>query len=487
MLLKRRAGVLLHPSSLPGKSDQGDFGHEAFRFIEFLSACGFSVWQTLPLGPTHSDRSPYQSLSVHAGSLLLISLDWLVDHDWLPSSALDETDINAEYRQACLKKAYAGFCQHADEKMRQAYATFVEEKADWLHDYALFLALRNDAGGRPWMEWPAALRDREAKAMLDANRRFHEECEYVRFEQFVFNMQWNELRDYAHKNGVYLFGDMPIFVAHDSAEVWAHRENFLVDEHGNASVVAGVPPDYFSETGQRWGNPHYAWDHIRKDGFQWWIRRMQSQLKLFDLVRIDHFRGLEAYWEILAESETAQQGHWVKAPGDELLKALFEAFDDLPLVAEDLGTITKEVTDLLYKYKLPGMKILQFAFNGDPENPYLPQNFTENCVVYTGTHDNDTTLAWYETLPEADRKYLHEYLDGSDVPMPWLLNKCALSSVARLAMLPMQDILGLGSGHRMNIPGTTQGNWQWRFEWSQVSDGLAERLRALIQLYGRLN
>lgn len=487
VLAKRRAGILLHPSSLPGNPDQGDFGHEAFRFIEFLAASGLSVWQTLPLGPTHTDRSPYQCLSVHAGNPLLISLDWLVDHGWLQSEALVEADINSEYRHECLKMAYKGFYKHADDKMRLAYREFVESKSSWLHDYALFMSLRDESGEQSWMEWPEALRDRQPKALQDASRRLHESCEYVRFEQFVFLLQWDELRQYAHQKGIYLFGDMPIFVAHDSAEVWAHRENFSIDKHGKANVVAGVPPDYFSEAGQRWGNPHYAWEFHRKDGFQWWKNRMYSQLELFDLIRIDHFRGLEAYWEIPAESKTAQLGQWVKAPGEELLNALYASFDDLPLVAEDLGTITPEVTELLNKFGLPGMKILQFAFNGDPANPYLPHNFTENCVVYTGTHDNDTTVSWYESLSDQNRKYLDEYLSGPGLPMPWPIIQCALDSVAKLAILPMQDVLGLGSGHRMNIPGTTQGNWQWRFEWSQVPDDLAGRLHHLVQLYGRLN
>lgn len=487
MLAKRRAGILLHPTSLPGKSDQGDFGHDAFRFVEFLAASGLSVWQTLPLGPTHADRSPYQCLSVHAGNPLLISLDWLADHGWLLPEAVTERDINSEYRRECLQIAYKGFCKYADDEIRLAYKDFVESKASWLHDYALFISLRKEAKGQPWTEWPDDLRGRLPKALKDANRRLHEECEYVRFEQFVFHLQWHELRQYANQKGIYLFGDMPIFVAHDSADVWAHRKNFSVDEHGKTNVVTGVPPDYFSETGQRWGNPHYAWEYIRKDGFKWWVHRMQSQLELFDLIRIDHFRGLEACWEIPAESKTAQQGTWVKVPGDELLSLLFETFDDLPLIAEDLGTITPEVNELLRKFNLPGMKILHFAFNGDPANPYLPHNFTENCVVYTGTHDNDTTLGWYESLTEQNRSYLDEYLSGSGLLMPWPIIQCALSSLARLAILPMQDVLGLGSGHRMNIPGTIQGNWQWRFEWNQVPDGLSDRLHHLVQLYGRLN
>jgi 4-alpha-glucanotransferase len=377
------------------------------------------------------------------------------------------------------------FCERGSDAELQAYRHFVKEQAFWLEDFSLYMALRGEAGDRRWMDWPVSLRDRHPQSLDEARTRLSQVIARVKFEQFVFFEQWRGLKDYAHQHGVEIFGDMPIFVAHDSAEVWAHREYFDIDEYGWTQTVAGVPPDYFSETGQRWGNPHYRWDVMQEDGFRWWVRRMATQLEFFDLVRIDHFRGLEAYWEIPAEAKTAQQGHWVKAPGKALLQALYEAFDDLPIVAEDLGTITAEVESLRSSFGIPGMKILQFAFDGNNDNPYLPHCHEENCIVYTGTHDNDTALNWYESLAEQQQNYVKNYLGYPQEAMPWPLMRCAWSSVARLAIVPMQDILGLGAGQRMNTPGTTQGNWQWRYTWDQVDSHLAERLLELTQLYAR--
>ena len=478
----RRAGILLHPTSLPGPGPSGDLGHAAYRFVEFLAAAGMGIWQTLPLGPTHSDGSPYQCLSVHAGNPCLISLDWLVDRGWLAQADPDR-------RQACMDEAYRTFEAHRGKtparRLHGAHDAFVETEADWLEDYALYAALRAEQGGRPWLEWPSALRDRDPDALEAARGRLSPAIARVRFEQFAFFRQWAELRAYAHKHGVRLFGDMPIFVAHDSAEVWAHREYFAIDEHGTAQAVAGVPPDYFSATGQRWGNPHYRWKRMQRDGFAWWIRRVHTQLELFDLVRVDHFRGFEAYWEIPAAAETAMEGRWVKAPGKALLKALHEAFEALPLVAEDLGVITPEVEALRRRFGLPGMKILQFAFGGGADNPYLPHNHERDAVVYTGTHDNDTTLAWYRSLDGDARAYVNEYLGQPKEAMPWPLIRAALGSVAQLAVVPMQDVLALGPGHHMNRPGTTEGNWAWRFTWDQAPADLADRLHRLTGLYGR--
>lgn len=482
----RRAGVLLHPTSLPGPGLQGDLGHAAYRFVEFATAAGFSVWQTLPLGPTHEDGSPYQCLSVHAGNTELISLDWLVDRGWLQRDTLSvDGKCSPVRRQACLKQAYTTYQTDADTDWRVAFTAFTAQSVDWLEDFALYSALRGAQEGRAWFDWPAPLRTRAAQALQEASARLALEIDQVRFEQFIFFRQWAALRAYAHRHGLYLFGDMPIFVAHDSAEVWAHREYFDVDAQGRAATVAGVPPDYFSATGQRWGNPHYHWARMEQDGFAWWVARMRTQLALFDLVRIDHFRGFESYWSIPAAAQTAEVGQWVKAPGAALLRTLQANFDVLPLVAEDLGVITAEVETLRRQFGLPGMKILQFAFDSDAANPYLPHQHTPDSVVYTGTHDNDTTLGWYEALDEARQGHVRDYLGQPGEAMPWPLVRAALASVGGLAVVPMQDILALDGRHRMNRPGTSTGNWRWRFRWEQLPGELAARLRHLNALYGR--
>ncbi len=482
---RRRAGILLHVTSLPGGIGNGDLGAEAYRFIEFLSASGMTVWQVLPLGPTHEDGSPYQCLSVHAGNPLLINLEWLQGRGWLELPEKEAGISALHYRFSCLLEAWKGFQQRATEQERVQLHSFVSQHADWLEDFSLYMAIRQEQEGRAWSQWPEPLRDREPTALEEARDRLQEEIEAVRFQQYLFFQQWHELRAYARQHGVLLFGDMPIFVAYDSAEVWAHREYFTVDEHGRAQTVAGVPPDYFSATGQLWGNPLYRWERMQEDGFRWWIGRMRTQLELFDFVRIDHFRGFEAFWEIPGEAKTAIEGRWVKAPGEALLNALHESFHALPLVAEDLGVITPEVEALRNKFGLPGMKILQFAFGGDATNPYLPHNHERRSVVYTGTHDNDTTLGWYRTLDEAGKTHLLDYLGHPGEEMPWPVIRTALSSVACLAMLPMQDALELGSEHRMNTPGTTEGNWRWRFQWEQVDSALSSRLAHLVRLYGR--
>lgn len=482
---RRRAGVLLHVTSLPGEYGNGDLGSHAHRFVEFLAKSGLSVWQTLPLGPTHEDLSPYQCLSAHAGNPLLISLDWLAARGWLKEADLAPANSAQEQRYRCLKKACAAFKNDPDPEIQRHYQSFVQLHRDWLDDYALFIALKGEFKGRPWQEWPAAVRDRHKMACAAASMQLAKKIAEIKFEQFVFFQQWHELKAHARQHAVLLFGDMPIFVASDSAEVWAHREYFCLDEKGQPRVVAGVPPDYFSETGQRWGNPHYAWERMQTDDFSWWIKRLHTQLELFDWVRIDHFRGFESYWEIPAELQTATHGRWVKAPGEALLDRIYETFDTLPLIAENLGTITPEVEALRAKYGLPGMLILQFAFDGGPSNPYLPHHHEANNVVYTGTHDNDTTLAWFESLNREQQNYILDYLGRPQNPMPWPLVQCTLASVARLAMLPMQDLLGLGRNNRMNTPGTQEGNWRWRFSWDQLSDDRIAHLSRLIRLYDR--
>ncbi len=478
----RSAGVLLHPTSLPGGWASGDLGEAAYRFIDLLADAGFAVWQLLPLGQPHGDGSPYQCLSVHAGNRALISIDRLVEWGWLDPV---EPSRDPQRHRELLVEARHGFAAHADAGWREARRDFEQAQADWLDEYALFIALREAHGGQAWMAWPTPLRDREPAALAAARTRWAEAIEQVRFEQFVLFTQWARLRDHAHQRGVALFGDMPIFVAHDSVDVWADRDYFAIDAEGRADKVAGVPPDYFSATGQRWGNPHYHWPRMQADGFDWWIKRLEGQLRFFDLIRIDHFRGFEAYWEIPGEHETAMHGHWVKAPGVELFDTLHRHFDPLPLVAEDLGVITDEVVALRDRYQLPGMKILQFAFDGGPDNPYLPHNHVPNSVVYSGTHDNDTTLGWFHGLDEAQKAQILDYLGQPSEAMPWPLVRAAFASVACLAVVPLQDLLELDGQHRMNVPGTSEGNWSWRFDWPQIPDHFVAHLRHLLQLYGR--
>jgi 4-alpha-glucanotransferase len=490
ILDRRRAGILLHITSLPGELDCGDLGAEAKRFVDFLVSSGCTLWQTLPIGPPHEDRSPYQCMSVHAGDPQMINLEWLLEKGWLKELLPRlEGESSSVYRLACLKQAYAGFLASAGAYDRRMLERFRQEQAHWLEDYALFVALREEYGRTSWHAWPQPLRDRQAEALAAARVRLAAAVDQVCFEQFVFFRQWQELRAYAKSRGVILFGDMPIFVACDSADVWAQREYFDLDEAGQPRVVAGVPPDYFSAVGQRWGNPHYNWARMEEDGFSWWIERVRGQMALYDWVRIDHFRGFEAFWEIPADQETAIQGRWVKAPGEALLRALFGALDGvgLPLVAENLGVITPEVEALREQFHIPGMLILQFAFDGGPDNPYLPANHVENDVVYTGTHDNDTSLSWYQHLSPEQRQVVDEHLAEYAEPMPWALVCAALASRARLAILPMQDVMGLGEGHRMNQPGTMGGgNWRWRFHWDQVSSEHSIWLGRMIRRYDRV-
>jgi 4-alpha-glucanotransferase len=479
-LTDRRAGVLLHPTSLPDSRDQGSLGPDARRFIDFLQAAGFTVWQVLPLGPTHSDRSPYQCLSVHAGDEQLINLEDLVTRGWLKAASSSSADF-----YNCLAAVHEGFEKSARPAEHAAYNAFKLENAYWLEDYALYRAVRKSLGNASWYHWPVPLRDREAAALRKFARAQEKVIEQVCFEQYLFFLQWFDLRSYAHAHGVCLFGDMPIYVAYDSADVWANRELFTLDEHGGLEVVAGVPPDYFSATGQRWGNPLYRWDRIREKDYRWWLDRMRTQLELFDIIRLDHFRGFEKYWEIPASCDTAIDGRWVEGPGTGLFDRLQQEFGELPLVAEDLGIITPEVDALRLQYGFPGMKILQFAFDGGEDNPYLPQNHEPLSVVYTGTHDNDTTLGWYRGLDEHTRYIVTEYLQQPMDDMPWPMIHTALKSDARLAIIPMQDLLALGTEDRMNIPGSSTDNWRWRFDWEQVAPGLARELHDLVRRYGR--
>lgn len=498
LLSQRRAGVLLHISSLPSSPDAsdlgvGDLGPEAYRFVDFLNSIGVSVWQTLPINMPHADNSPYQCLSAFAGNPDFISLEKLES-----LGLLTKKDLSGELisKTDLLAKAYEAFCEQAKqaeswaEKEQLNFKKFCRKQAHWLSDFSLFLALRNKFILAGWQYWADAYKNRDAATLKQARKELAHEIAIIQFTQFIFFTQWLALKTYAATKNVYLFGDIPIFVAYDSADVWAHPHLFKLDEFKNMEVVAGVHPDYFCATGQRWGNPHYNWDAMVVDNFSWWVSRMATQSALFDIVRIDHFRGLQAAWEVPATEETAMNGLWVMAPGEALLAAIFKALPKICLVAEDLGIITPEVDALRHQYNLPGMKILQFAFSGQDDNPYLPHHIEANSVAYTGTHDNDTTLGWYNNLDEYQRGHVQAYVYSSrseshDVHMPTDLINLVFESHAQLAIIPMQDILALDSSHRMNTPGTCSGNWHWRFNWQQLTADQTVSIAEVITRTGR--
>jgi len=482
---RRRAGVLLHPTALPG--DYGKLGHAARQFVEFLHQAGMTVWQTLPTGPTHSNLSPYQTLSAHAGNPEFIDLQEL-----FPTGLLAHQELADATRAELLSRAEARFRANEytpDGCINQGqWEHFLTAHRNWLDDFALFMVIRDRYPDLSWPDWPEPLRRREQGALVEFRHQHHDAIEQIRFEQFIFHCQWSSLRRYAHDHGVLLFGDIPIFVAHDSADVWANPQLFKLDADGHPTVVAGVPPDYFSEHGQHWGNPLYDWNAMAHDNYRWWLERLASQREQFDLLRIDHFRGLQAFWEIPADDPEPVNGYWMPGPGDDFLTACFEELPDLPLVAENLGLISEDVEQLRHRFRLPGMTVLQFGFDGSPDNPHLLHNHRREDLVYTGTHDNDTTLGWYLSLDDHTRHYLHRYLriaEGSLQDMPWPIIQAALGSVSALAIIPMQDLLGLGSDARFNTPGTLENNWLWKL--SNDAQNLTDvaRIRELLKLYGR--
>jgi 4-alpha-glucanotransferase len=488
MKFPRAAGVLLHPTSLPGNNGIGDLGPDAFRFLDFLASSGFSLWQMLPLGPTGYGDSPYQCFSAFAGNPLLIHVPGPDSH--LPSHAVDFAQVIPHKRQR-LAEALGRFVP--DERFHQ----FVQRHKGWLVDYALFAALKQAHGGVSWTEWAPALAAREPDALRTFCAAHKDEIHQVQVEQYAFFMQFDALKRACAERGIRLMGDVPIYVAHDSADVWANRELFQLDAQGHLIVQAGVPPDYFSETGQLWGNPIYNWDVLKAQGYRWWIDRMRAALQMFDVVRLDHFRGFEAYWEVPAADTTAIHGRWVKGPGAELFRAISDALGPLPIVAENLGLITPEVESLREELGYPGMSILQFAFGGDGQaKEFKPHNFPRDRVVYTGTHDNDTTVGWWNgdagadstrTAQEIEREhdYARRYLGTDGTEIHWTLIRAALGSVADTVLIPMQDILGLGSEARMNLPGRQAGNWHFRFTWEQLTPDIATRLRDMTRLYDR--
>lgn len=488
---QRGAGVLLHISSLPSNYYTGDLGVEAYRFVDFLHEIGATVWQTLPINMTHADNSPYQCLSAHAGNPDFISLESLHAQGLLKKEDLSGLITD---KAQLLAKAYSAFSERSDPHEFKDFMNFCDKQADWLHDFALFLALRTKFNQAGWHAWPEVYKKRYIPALREAREELAQEIAVIKFTQFIFFTQWMALKKYANQKNIKMFGDIPIFVAYDSADVWSHPYLFKLDAEQNMTVVAGVPPDYFSATGQRWGNPHYNWEAMAKKKFSWWVARMTTQSELFDIVRIDHFRGLEAAWEIPVNEDTAINGEWVAAPGDALLAAIRAALPNLDLVAEDLGIITDEVEALRKKYNLPGMKILQFAFSGESDNPYLPHNIEPDSVVYTGTHDNDTTVGWHSTMDDSQLEHVHAHLRAHHDQDLWqdqepnILNaliEMAMKSKANLAIIPMQDILALDTTHRMNIPGTATGNWHWRFSWQQLTDEQKYLFKNLVESSGR--
>ena len=489
---KRAAGVLLHPTSLPGQYGIGDLGDELTLFLDWAASAGMHLWQVLPLNPPGFGNSPYNCVSSIAGSPLLISPQRLL-HDQLlmpedvadvPIFAADHAEFDrvVEWKATVLRRAWKRF---EGDGLRAEFDSFCTDESEWLDDYALYMALKQRAGGAPWWQWDEPLLRRETAAMKKALRELKDEIRFHKFVQFVFFRQWAAVRDAAHSRGIKIMGDIPIYVAHDSADVWANRDLFQVDERGNPVVVAGVPPDYFSSTGQRWGNPIYRWDVLRETGYRWWITRIRTNLHLADVIRLDHFRGFAAYWEVPANEPTAIHGRWMPGPGIELFDALHNALGALPLVAEDLGFITPEVNELREKTGMAGMKILQFGFSS-PDSPHLPHRFTAHTVVYTGTHDNDTALGWFKNAPEAEKLLARMYLGDDCVDVAWALIRAAYTSVAETAIVPLQDILGLGSEARMNRPGAGVDNWSWRFPAGALTRPIADRLRRLAEISGRL-
>ena len=508
MNFPRQSGVLLHPTSLPGPWGIGEIGPQAENFLRHLDAMRQQFWQVLPLGPTGYGDSPYQSFSSFAGNPLLISFDRLLEDGLLtraevknfPSLPADHVDFGTVIpaRFAVLRTVTRAFAGRASAQMQRAFEEFCTSQADWLDDYAIFMALKQAQGGGAWTDWPAELARRAPDALSAARASLQAEIRDVQVQQFLFDGQWQALRRYAQQRGIRVIGDVPIFVAQDSADVWAHPELFFLDAAGRPTVVAGVPPDYFSATGQLWGNPLYRWDVHAATGYAWWVARLRRTLAMVDLVRLDHFRGFEAYWEIPAGEPTAIKGCWMAGPGAQLFAALRAALGGLPLIAEDLGLITPEVHALRDQFALPGMRILQFSFGHLGREPeQLPAAYPENTVVYTGTHDNDTICGWFRATPGqtdtrtveavlAERKYILKYLHKRKAGgIHWAFIELAFHNQARLAVVPLQDVLGLGSEARMNTPGTAGGNWQWRYAEGALTLGLRNHLARLTAETGR--
>ena len=507
MKLPRCGGILLHPTSLPSPFGIGDFGDEAYRFAGQLADAGQTIWQMLPLGPTGYGDSPYQLFSAFAGNPLLISPELLMRNGFLsshdlesaPRSSPGEVDFPAviDWKMSVLATAFRNFRRTATPELRRSYEDFCKEQASWLDDYALFIALKNFYGiEHIWTTWDKEAAGRDAKALESLRTKLSDSIECRKYWQFEFHRQWEALRNYCHERGLKLMGDIPIYVAHDSADVWANPHAFQLDEHGRPLVVAGVPPDYFSATGQLWGNPIYRWQEMAADGYSWWAERFRGTFKQFDLVRLDHFRGFQAYWEVPGGEPTAMNGRWVNGPGADLFRAVKAKLGDLEVVAENLGVITPEVESIRREFGFPGMSILQFAFGKDPQGPdFRPHNYVRDLFAYTGTHDNDTVMGWWQseggdstrTTEDVvkEKGFAKKYLASGDAEMNWTMMRALFSSVARAAIVPMQDVLGLGASSRMNKPGTLGGNWRWRMTPGAFTADHIARLKDYSSTYDR--
>ncbi|MBW4658468.1 MAG: 4-alpha-glucanotransferase [Drouetiella hepatica Uher 2000/2452] len=496
MPFPRASGILLHPTSFPSRFGIGDLGTEAYRFIDFLAASGQQIWQILPLGPTAYGDSPYQCFSAIAGNPMLISPEILCGKGLLTEEDFNdfpELPLRVDFgwvihvKTLLLRKASDNFKVQATPEWHQAFEEFCQGAADWLDDYALFRAVKDAHGGASWNTWDETIAHRKPEALEQWQQQLVPQVFFHKFLQFEFAQQWADVKRYANEKGIQILGDLPIYVAHDSAEVWAHPEYFCLDsELGTPSLMAGVPPDYFSPTGQLWGNPIYDWERLQQDNFKWWVQRFQAMLDCVDLIRIDHFRGFESYWAIKGGETTAMDGEWMVAPGEALFQVLAEQLGVLPIIAEDLGFITPEVEALRDQFEFPGMKILQFAFDSDAANPYLPFHYLANTVVYTGTHDNDTTVGWFNARSSEEQHKVWRYLGCGDTQeIHWELVRLAFSSVSNQAIVPLQDILGLDTRSRMNAPGQAIGNWGWRYEQGALTAEVGDRLRDLTELYGR--
>ena len=500
MKFERASGILLHPTSLPSPHGIGDLGRAAYDFIDFMERSGQTLWQILPLGPTGYDHSPYtMNFSAFAGNPLMVSLEKLTEEGLLTADEVKPLE-NAKPDRV----EFSRVIPHKTKMLRQAFERFKtqdhsaeinqfsEEQGWWLEDFVLFMALLEENDGRPWSQWEKSIARREPEAMKAKSKALKESVDFHRFVQLKFFEQWKALREYVNQKNIQIIGDVSIYVCHNSSDVWAHPELFKLDrETLESAYIAGVPPDYFSETGQLWGNPVYDWDKCQASGFDWWISRFKATLQYVDWVRVDHFRGFEAYWQVPASEETAMNGEWVKAPGDAFFETLAEKLGDLPVLAEDLGVITPEVEALRDRFEFPGMKILMFAFGGDPNNTHLPQNYGTNCIVYSGTHDNDTAIGWWETLAPNEKQFLAQtlgYNSPDDIKeINWLLIETALKSRADLAIVPLQDLFSLGHSARMNDPSVIPNNWRWKYESSDMlTSEVSDRLRNLTSTYSRL-
>ena len=495
MQVPRGSGVLLHPTSLPGEFGIGDFGPAAFRFIDFLVQAGQKYWQILPLGPTGYGDSPYQSFSAFAGNPLLISPAKLVESELLsaddlaakPDFPADKVDFGSVYKwkSVWLPRVFENHLRSGNSELAARFDAFCRENAFWLDDYALYRSIRASQEDKPWHKWPDGLRQRDESELSKAREQLSAEIAAQKFFQFLFFSQWFSVKEYANKNGIMVIGDIPIFVAHDSSDVWCNQEMFKLNENGTPEFVAGVPPDFFSATGQLWGNPIYDWEAMRQDKFSWWAARVAFALKMTDIVRLDHFIGFVRNWAVPGSDETAENGEWLDVPGRELFSTLQDSLGELPVIAEDLGAMTPEVEKLRDDFDFPGMRILENAFGGDAKNIDLPHNHIQHCVAYTGTHDNDTAAGWYKSTTKDVRHHCRKYLHSNGREIHWDMIRAVSASVADVAVFQMQDVLGLGSEARMNTPATTDGNWQWRVSADVLTDELSSRLRELAEMYGR--